>query len=39
MKPFRPNSKQTLKTYYAVPVEILEDAQQLADWASQAINC
>ena len=38
MKPFRPNSKQTLKTYYEVPVEILEDAQQLVDWATQAIN-
>lgn len=38
MKPFRPNSKQTLRTYYEVPVEILEDAQQLVDWANQAIN-
>jgi DNA transformation protein len=38
MKPFRPNSKQTLKAYHEVPVEILEDAQQLADWARLAIN-
>jgi DNA transformation protein len=39
MKPFRPNSTQTLRSYYEVPVVILEDAQQLADWASQAITC
>ncbi|MGH7233727.1 MAG: TfoX/Sxy family protein [Nitrospiraceae bacterium] len=30
MKPFRPNVKQTLKTYYEVPVEILEDGGQLS---------
>ncbi len=36
MKPFRPNAKQTLKKYYAVPVEIIEDEEQLADWARQA---
>ena len=39
MKPFRPNAKQTLKSYYQVPVEIIEDAEQLADWAKQAIDC
>jgi DNA transformation protein len=39
MKPFRPNAKQTLKSYYQVPVEILEDADQLARWAKQAIRC
>lgn len=36
MKPFRPNAKQTLKTYYEVPVEIIEDADQLIAWARQA---
>jgi DNA transformation protein len=36
MKPFRPNRKQTLKTYYEVPVEIVEDAEQLTAWAKQA---
>lgn len=36
MKPLRPNAKQTLKHYYAVPVEIIEDEEQLADWARQA---
>ena len=29
MKPFRPNGKQTLKSYYQVPVEIIEDADVL----------
>lgn len=36
MKPFRPNSKQTLKSYYEVPVEVIEDAEQLVTWATQA---
>ncbi len=39
MKPFRPNTKQTLKTYYEVPVEILEDQEALTAWAEQAIRC
>lgn len=37
MQPFQPNSKQTLKNYYEVPVEILEDEDQLADWARKAV--
>ena len=37
MKPFRPNAKQTLKSYYEVPVEIIEDSQELIAWAKQAI--
>ena len=36
MKPFRPNAKQTLKSFYEVPVEVIEDPEQLNDWASQA---
>jgi DNA transformation protein and related proteins len=39
MKPFRPNGKQTLKSYYQVPVEILEDVDRLRDWALQAVSC
>ena len=39
MKPFRPNTKQTLKSYYQVPVEIIEDRDRLADWAVAAIAC
>ncbi|MGQ0667326.1 MAG: TfoX/Sxy family protein [Nitrospiraceae bacterium] len=38
MKPFRPNSKQTLKSFYEVPVEIIEDTEQLADWAEQSVK-
>jgi DNA transformation protein and related proteins len=37
MKPFRPNGKQTIKSYYQVPVEILEDADELCVWAKRAI--
>lgn len=36
MKPFRPNAKQTLKSFYEVPVEVLEDAEQLTGWAEQS---
>ena len=39
MKPFRPNAKQTLKSYYRVPVEIIEDAEHLAEWAKRAARC
>jgi DNA transformation protein and related proteins len=39
MKPFRPNPKQTLKSYYEVPVEIIEDDHRLAAWAAAAIRC
>jgi len=39
MKPFRPNAKQTLKSYYQVPVEIIEDADALREWAEQAVQC
>src|SRR5437867_8432230 len=28
MKPFRPNAKQTLKTYYEVPVDLIEDRSE-----------
>jgi len=39
MKPFRPNAKQTLKTYYEVPLDIIEDRDQLSTWAKKAIQC
>jgi DNA transformation protein len=35
-KPFRVTSKMTLKTYYEVPPDILEDAALLAEWAETA---
>jgi len=39
MLPFRPNARQTLKSYYEVPVDILEDHAQLVSWAQQAMAC
>ena len=39
MQPFRPNPKQTLKSYYEVPVEIIEDGDRLGVWAEEAIRC
>jgi DNA transformation protein len=39
MKPFRPNAKQTLKSYYQVPVEVIEYGDQLCQWAVKAIEC
>ena len=36
MKPFRPNAKQTLKSFYEVPVDIIEDSEHLAEWATQS---
>lgn len=36
MKPFCPNKKQTLKTYYEVPADVVEDTERLAAWAEQA---
>ena len=38
MKPFRPNARQTLKSYYQVPVEVLEDPDELCVWARRAIQ-
>jgi DNA transformation protein and related proteins len=37
MQPFRPNARQTLTSYYEVPVDILEDHAQLSIWAQQAV--
>ncbi len=39
MKSFRPNAKQTLKNYYEVPAEIIEDPDLLIAWAEKAIRC
>jgi DNA transformation protein len=36
VKPFRPNAKQTLKSFYEVPVNVIEDAEQLNEWAEQS---
>lgn len=37
MKPFRPNTKQTLKSFYEVPVDVIEDSEALTSWAKQSI--
>jgi DNA transformation protein and related proteins len=39
MAPFRPNERQTLKHYYEVPTDVLEDAGELAAWALDAVRC
>jgi DNA transformation protein len=36
MKPFQPSEKQTLKNYYQVPVDILENAEALKEWFLEA---
>jgi DNA transformation protein and related proteins len=38
MGPFRPNDRQTLKSYYEVPPEVLDDAEALLSWAGEAIR-
>ena len=38
MGPFRPNERQTLKAYYEVPPEVLDDAQALTSWVREAIR-
>jgi DNA transformation protein len=38
MKPFSPNPKQTLVTYYEVPVDIVEDRDALTAWAKRAVR-
>jgi len=35
MKPFQLNEKQTLKSYYEVPIEVIEGNEQLVDWAKK----
>ena len=38
MGPFRPNERQTLKSYYGVPPEVLDDREALLSWAREAIR-
>jgi DNA transformation protein len=37
MSPFQPSEKQTLSSYYEVPVEVIEDGEALEVWAHKAI--
>jgi DNA transformation protein len=36
MARFKPNARQTLKSYYEVPADVLEDAETLRAWALKA---
>jgi DNA transformation protein and related proteins len=36
MRPFRPNERQTLKSYYEVPTEVLADDEAFLSWAGEA---
>ena len=36
MQSFRPSAKQTLKNYYEVPAEVLDEADALIAWAQRA---
>lgn len=36
MKPFRVTTKMTLKTYYEVPTDVIEDSDTLVAWAERA---
>ncbi|MGC4098864.1 MAG: TfoX/Sxy family protein [Nitrospira sp.] len=38
MKPFRPNAKQTLTSFYEVPIDVIEDAETLTQWAAKAVK-
>ena len=36
MTPFRPNTKQTLQSFYEVPTDVVEDRARPATWAERA---
>lgn len=38
MKPFRYSDKQTLKNYYEVPTDVLENEEELVLWARDAVQ-
>ncbi len=38
MKPFRPGPKQTLTSFYEVPLDVLEEAERLVAWAATAVS-
>ena len=39
MQPFRPSERQTLKTYYEVPPDVLESPAELVKWCRTAVSC
>jgi len=38
MGPFKPSRKQTLKSFYEVPADVLESRSTITDWAEDAIK-
>lgn len=36
MKPFKPSANMTLKSFYEVPADALEDPDELAEWSAAA---
>lgn len=38
MQPFQPNANQKLSSYYEVPADILESADELSEWAREALQ-
>lgn len=38
MSAFRPHASQTLRSYYELPPDVLEDAEELVKWAQRAIS-
>lgn len=38
MRPFKPSATMTLKSFYEVPADVLEDSDEIAEWAATAIE-
>lgn len=38
-EPFRPNERQTLKSYWEVPADVIEDRAAAVEWARDAVSC
>ena len=39
MHAFQPSATQTLGTYFEVPADVLEDAEEFTHWAQRAVAC
>jgi DNA transformation protein len=38
MGPFRASERQTIRTYYEVPADVIESRQALVEWARRAVQ-
>jgi DNA transformation protein len=38
-EPFTPNARQTLKTYWEVPADVVENRETAVAWARDAVAC